>query len=141
MSKFNPNMLVPAAKVEDFVKPGAQRSVQAVALDNIAKMKHLFQHPEEDGKRNYKVSGNNVSFTIRVNNTALVLGQYEQDGVTADVREMAVPKANFIDALDYFADKVKAGEFETQLASLDEKRTARTTKMRSTRAAKKAQAK
>jgi len=139
MSKFNPAMLVPASQVEDFIKPGSQRTVQQVALDNIAKQKHLFQQPDEDGKRHFKVAGNSVSFTIRINNSALVLGQYEKDGVTADVKEMAVPKGNFIEALDYFSDKIKAGEFDGQLNVLSDKRIARTDKMRSTRAAKKAE--
>lgn len=141
MAKFNPNMLIPAAQVADFAKPGSARTVEQVLLDNINKQKALFLNPEDDGKRNFKIAGETVSFTLRVNNTALVLGQYENNGVTADVREMAVPKANFIEALEYFEGKAKAGEFAAQLATLDQKRTARTDKMRTTRAAKKSEQK
>jgi hypothetical protein len=139
MAKFNPALLVPAQQAPEFSKGSAARTVHQVALDNIAKMKEQFQAGDAaEGKLNFKVAGASTSFTIRVNNSALVLGQYEQDGVTADVKEMAVPTANFVDALGYFADKIKAGEFDTQLAALSEKREARTAKMRATRASKKA---
>lgn len=138
MARFDPKLLVPAAQIEGFTKQGAARTVQQVALDNINKMREQFQAGDAaEGKVNFKVVGSSVSFTIRVSNSALVLGQYEKDGVTADVREMAVPKANFPDALDYFADKIKAGEFAAQLEALAEKKATRTSKMRDTRKAKK----
>lgn len=138
MSKFNPAMLVPASLDKS---TSAARSAKEVALANIEKQKHLFNTPEDDGKRTFSVDGNRVAFTLRVSNQALVLGQYEVDGVKADVKEMTVPKANFAEALDYFADKVKAGEFDVQLAALDEKKTARTAKLKQTRAGKKVEAK
>ena len=138
MSKFNPAMLVPASLEKN---TSAARSAKDVALANIEKQKHLFNTPEDNGKRTFTVDGNRVAFTLRVSNQALVLGQYEVDGVKADVKEMTVPKANFAEALDYFADKVKAGEFDVQLAALDEKKTARTAKLKQTRAGKKAEAK
>lgn len=135
MSKFNPALLVPAVAE----KTSAARSAKEVALANILKQKHLFLHPEEEGKRTFKVSpdGKQVSFTLRVSNTPLVLGQYDVDGVKSDVREMMVPKANFADALDYFTDKVNAGEFEAQLEAMSVKKAARTDKLRATRASKK----
>jgi len=138
MSKFNPAMLVPASLDKS---TSAARSAKEVALANIEKQKHLFNTPEDDGKRTFTVDGNRVAFTLRVSNQALVLGQYEVDGVKADVKEMTVPKANFAEALDYFADKVKAGEFDVQLAALDEMKTARTAKLKQTRAGKKVEAK
>lgn len=139
MSKFNPTMLKPAVAAN---AASAQRSAKEVALANIAKQAHLFKTPEDDGKRTFKsIDGGRVQFTLRVSNTPLVLGQYEVDGVKADVREMTVPAANFAEALDYFADKLKAGEFDVQLAALDEKKTARTAKLRKTRASKKVEAK
>lgn len=138
MSKFNPAMLVPASLDKS---TSAARSAKEVALANIEKQKHLFNTPEDDGKRTFSVDGNRVAFTLRVSNQALVLGQYEVDGVKADVKEMTVPKANFAEALDYFADKVRAGEFDVQLAALDEKKTARTAKLKQTRAGKKVEAK
>lgn len=138
MAKFDPAMLVPASSEKN---TSAARSAKDVALANIDKQKHLFLNPEAEGKRTFTVDGARVAFTLRVSNQALVLGQYEVDGVKADVKEMTVPKANFSDALDYFADKVKAGEFEVQLAALDAKKTARTTKLKATRAGKKEEAK
>lgn len=136
MTKFNPSLLVPAAAVAT----SAARTAKEVALANIGKQKHLFLHPEEEGKRTFKLSedGKQVSFTLRVSNTPLVLGQYDVDGVKSDVREMSCPKTAFVDALDYFKDKVEAGEFDAQLAALDDKKTARTDKLRQTRATKKA---
>jgi len=136
MSKFNPALLVPAAAAVT----SAARSAKEVALANIAKQKHLFLNPEEEGKRTFKLSedGKQVVFTLRVSNTPLVLGQYDVDGVKSDVREMMVPKPNFADALDYFKDRVEAGEFDAQLATLNDKKTARTEKLRTTRASKKA---
>lgn len=139
MAKFNPSLLAPAVAAN---AASAQRSAKEVALANIAKQAHLFKTPEDDGKRTFKsIEGGRVQFTLRVSNTPLVLGQYEVDGVKADVREMTVPAANFAEALDYFADKVKAGEFDVQLAALDEKKTARTAKLRKTRSEKKVEAK
>ena len=52
---------------------------------------------------------------------------------------MTVPKANFNDALDYYADRIKTGEYDAQLAAMGEKKAQRNDKMRSTRAAKKAE--
>lgn len=138
MAKFNPSLLVPA----NAQAASAQRSAKEILLDNLNKQKHLFNTPEDEGKRTFKtIEGGRVAFTIRVSNTPLVLGEYEVDGVKADVREMTVPTENFLDALSYFADKVKAGEFDGQLAALDEKKTARTAKLRKTRQEKKAEAK
>ena len=138
MAKFNPNMLVPAEKQGS---TSNARSAKDVLIANIDKQKHLFNNPEDDGKPTFKIDGDNVLFTLRVSNTALVLGQYEQDGVKADVREMQVPKAHFVEALDFLKDKVVAGEMDTQLTALDEKKHARVAKLRATRAAGKDKAK
>ena len=138
MAKVNPAMLVPAAQVADFAKNAGARSIKDVALGNIQKMKHLFQHPDEEGKRNFEVKGENVEFTIRVGNTPLVLAQVEGEGGSADVTEMAVPKAAFADAMDFYLDKVKAGEFDAQLKTIGDKRAASRSKGSETRAASKA---
>lgn len=143
MARFDPKLLVPAQQAPEFSKAAATRSVQQVALDNIERMRAEFAKVQKgeklERKPNFKTAGNSTSFTIRVNNSALVLGQYENAGVTADVKEMAVPTANFMDALTYFADKIRAGEFDAQLEVLSGKRDARTSKMKETRAAKKAE--
>ncbi|MES3097250.1 hypothetical protein [Sphingomonas aerolata] len=138
MTKFSPAMLVPAQAAG---ATSAARSAKGVALANIARMKHLFLNPGEEGKRTFKLSedGKVVSFTLRVSNTPLVLGQYDIDGVKSDVREMTCPKAAFADALDYFTDKVNAGEFDAQLTVMGEKKEARVNKLRATRATRKAE--
>lgn len=139
MSKFNPSMLVPAAQIEG-VKQGNGRTLTQVALDNIDKMREQFAAGDAaEGKRNFKLVGDKVIFTLRVANSALVLGTYENNGVSADVKEMAVPKAHFVEALDFYVERIKAGEFGPQLDALEGKRSARTDKMRTTRAAKKAE--
>ena len=139
MGKFNPAMLVPAQQAPEFNKAAAGRTVAQVALDNINKMKEQFQAGDgAEGKLNFKVAGEKVAFTIRVSNSALVLERVKVQDTDVDVKEMSVPKANFIDALDYYADRIKAGEYDAQIATLSDKRVARTDKMRTTRAAKKA---
>ena len=139
MSKFNPAMLVPAQQAPEFNKAAAGRPVAQVALDNINKMKEQFQAGDgAEGKLNFKVAGEKVAFTIRVSNSALVLERAKVQDTDVDVKEMSVPKANFMDALDYYADRIKAGEYDAQIATLSDKRVARTDKMRTTRAAKKA---
>lgn len=138
MSKFNPAMLVPAQQAPEFNKAAAGRTVAQVALDNINKMKEQFQAGDgAEGKLNFKVAGEKVAFTIRVSNSALVLERLKVQDTDVDVKEMSVPKANFMDALGYYADRIKAGEYDAQIATLSDKRVARTTKMRTTRAAKK----
>jgi len=139
MSKFNPAMLVPAQQAPEFNKAAAGRTVAQVALDNISKMKEQFKAGDgAEGKLNFKVAGEKVAFTIRVSNSALILERVKVQDTDVDVKEMSVPKANFMDALDYYADRIKAGEYDAQIATLSDKRVARTTKMRTTRAAKKA---
>ncbi len=140
MSKFSPAMLVPALQVPEFNKAVAGRTVQQVALDNIAKMKEQYAAGDGvEGKLNFKLAGDKIAFTIRVSNSALVLERVKVQDTDVDVKEMSVPTANFNDALDYYADRIKAGEYDAQIASLSEKRVARTDKMKTTRAAKKAE--
>lgn len=145
MARFDPKLLVPAQLATEFSKATNGRSVQQVALDNITKMKEQFAKVSKgeklDGKANFKVAGDKVAFTIRVSNSALVLERVKVQDTDVDVKEMSVPKANFVDALDYYADRIKAGEYDAQIATLSEKREARTDKMRTTRAAKKAEPK
>jgi hypothetical protein len=137
MAKFNPALLVPAIAAD---KGSAARSAKDVALANIAKMKEQFAAGEgAEGKINFKpVDGGRLAFTIRVSNTPLVLERTKVQDTDVDVREMTVPAANFTDALDYYADRIKAGEYDAQLATLTDKKAARTEKLRTTRATKKA---
>ncbi len=137
MSKFNPSMLVPALAAD---KGGAARSAKDVALGNINRMKEQFAAGDAaEGKINFKaIDGGRVAFTIRVSNTPLVLEKTKVKDTEVEVREMSIPKANFTEALDYYADRIKAGEYDAQLATLTEKKAARTDKLRQTRATKKA---
>lgn len=139
MAKFNPSLLVPAVAAD---KGSAARSAKDVALANINKMKEQFAAGEAaEGKVNFKpVDGGRLAFTIRVSNTPLVLERTKVQDTDVDVREMTVPAANFTDALDYYADRIKAGEYDAQLATLNDKKAARTDKLRTSRAAKKAEA-
>lgn len=140
MSKFSPAMLVPAVAAS---ANSAARSAKDVALANIAKMKEQFAAGEAaEGKVNFRpVDGGRLAFTIRVSNTPLVLERTKVEDTDVEVREMTIPAANFNDALDYYADRIKAGEYDAQLTSLSEKKSARTDKLRATRASKKAEAK
>lgn len=136
MAKFNPAMLVPAVAAD---KGSVARTAKEVAIANIAKMKEQFAAGEgAEGKLNFKpVDGGRLAFTIRVSNTPLVLERTKVQDTDVDVREMTVPAANFTDALDYYADRINAGEYDVQLAMLTDKKTQRTDKLRTTRAAKK----
>lgn len=72
MAKFNPAMLVPAQQAPEFSKGSVARTVQQVALDNIARMKEQFAAGDAaEGKKNFKVAGEKVAFTIRVSNSAV----------------------------------------------------------------------
>ena len=135
MAKFNPALLVPASQVAAFSAQTASRSIQQVALDNIARTKEQFAAGDvAKGRTNFKISGDRVAFTIRVSNQALVLERLKVQDTDVDVKEMTVPKANFADALDYYAHRIKAGEYDAQFAGLTQKREARTTKLKATRA-------
>ncbi|WP_066781774.1 hypothetical protein [Sphingomonas sp. CCH5-D11] len=136
MAKFNPAMLVPALAAE---KTSGARTSKDVALANINKMKEQFAAGDgAEGKKNFKpIDGDRIQFTIRVSNTALVLERTKVEDTEVAVKEMTVPAANFTDALDYYADRIKAGEYDVQLQALSEKKAFRAEKLRKTRADKK----
>ncbi|MBD8699301.1 hypothetical protein IFT54_05660 [Sphingomonas sp. CFBP 13714] len=137
MARFDPKLLVPAVAAGT---TSAARTAKDVALANIAKMKEQMAAGDgAEGKLNFKaVDGGRMSFTIRVSNTPLVLEKVKVEDTDVEVREMTIPAGNFNDALDYYADRIKAGEYDAQLTTLSEKKEARTTKLRATRATKKA---
>jgi hypothetical protein len=128
-------MLVPALPAD---KATTQRSTKDVALANINKMKEQMAAGEgAEGRKNFKpIDGNRIEFTIRVSNTPLILERTKVVDTEVEVCAMTVPAANFTDALDYYADRIKAGEYDAQLAALTEKKTARTNKLKQTRATK-----
>jgi hypothetical protein len=137
MARFDPKLLIPAIAAD---KGSAARSAKDVALANINKMKEQFAAGDgAEGKVNFKaIDGGRIQFTIRVSNTPLVLERTKVADTDVDVKEMTVPKANFTDALDWYADRIKAGEYDAQLVTMTEKKAARTDKLRETRAGKKA---
>lgn len=138
MAAFNPALLIPAAQVDTFAKGNGQRSTKQVALDNIKKMKELAADPKKEGRRSFEIKGDRAAFTIRVNNTALVLETVEVNGTKVEVREMTAPVKDFAAALDYYAGRIEKDEYKAQLDALAGKREQRTTKLRATRAANKA---
>lgn len=138
---FDPKILIPASQVAAFAGTANQRTTKQVALDNIAKMKALAADTKLEGKRNFKAQGDRTAFTVRVNNTALVLETVEVNGTKVEVREMTAPTKDFVAALDYYAGKIEKGDYDAQLTALSSKREARTSKMRETRASKKAEVK
>lgn len=136
MTKFNPALLVPALASAN---NSNARTAKEVALANIDKMKEQYAAGDgAEGKLNFKaVDGGRVAFTIRVSNTALVLERTKVQDTEVDVKEMTVPAVNFGDALEYYADRIKAGEYDAQLTTLTQKKEQRTDKLRTTRASKK----
>ncbi len=132
---FDPKNLAPAATIEAFAKTAGARSTKQVAIDNIQKMIALYADQKLEGKRNYKQAGNAISFTVRVNNTAMDLEVYV-NGKPALTKEPSIPADQFVDALNYYVKQIEDGKYDPQLKLLDEKRTARTDKMRTTCAAK-----
>ncbi len=143
MARFDPKLLIPAQQAPEFSKVAVGRSIQQLALDNIERMHAEFPKAQKgeklERKPSFKIAADKVAFTIRVNNSALVLERVKVQDTDVDVKEMSVPVANFLDALSYYADRIKAGEYDAQLTTLGEKKAARTDKMRTTRAAKKAE--
>ncbi|WP_221234773.1 hypothetical protein [Sphingomonas aerophila] len=118
----------------------AKRSSKDIALAAINKMKEQFEAGlASEGKRNFKhTDGERVQFSIRVANTALVLERVKVKDTEVEVREMTCPTVAFLDALSYYADRIKADEYSAQFAALDGKKEQRTAKLRNTRAEKKA---
>lgn len=135
---FDPRSLIPASQVPAFQATSTQRTTKQVALDNIARMKELAADPKLEGRRTFKAQGDRTAFTIRVSNTALVLETVDVSGTKVEVREMTAPTKEFAAALDYYAGRIAGDHYKAQLDALAGKRTARTEKMRETRAGKKA---
>lgn len=139
---FDPKNLIPASQVAAFGKSGGQRTTKQVALDNIKKQIALFKDPKAEGKRNFKTEGDRTAFTIRINNTAMVLEVADVKGTKVEIKEMTAPTAEYEAAMLYYAGRIEKGDFDAQLEALGKKRDARSAKMKETRAAKpKAEAK
>lgn len=133
---FDPKNLVPAAQVEAFNKTAGARSVKEVALDNIKKQIALFKDAKLDGKRHFITQGDRTAFSVRINNTALVLETIDVKGTKVEVKEMTCPTVDFEAALNYYAGRIEKGDYDAALGVLAKSRDVRSEKMRATRAAK-----
>lgn len=138
MARFDPKLLVPAMLAD---ADTSKRTAKSLALASINRMKEQFAAGDgAEGKLNFKtMDGNRIGFTIRVSNTPMVLERTKVEDTEVEVREMSIPKANFVDALDYYADRITSGEYDAQLAEFDAKKALRTEKVKATRASKKAE--
>lgn len=138
MARFNPNMLQPAQAQSN---TSNARSATEVALANIDKMREQYAAGDgAEGKLNFrKAEDGRIAFTIRVSNTALVLERTKVEDTEVEVKEMTVPEANFTDALNYYADRIRGGEYTAQLEALTARKAARAEKLKATRAQKKEQ--
>jgi hypothetical protein len=132
---FDPKNLAPAANIAALSKAQAGRTMKAVALDNIDKQVALLADKAMEGKRTFRVVGDNSAFSVRVGNQALELEVFV-DGKPAKTKEVAVPTKDLKDAFTYYRKEIEAGKYDAALAALDTGRAARVEKMRATRAAK-----
>ncbi len=129
MTKFNPTALKSVSAVADLAQTASnKRSAQDVVLAGIEKQLALFADPEADGKRWFRSGATDTAFSIRYSNQKLKL--------RGDEDQLAVPTAQFGDAMAYYVEEVKAGKFDAQLAVIEKGIAARSDKMRETRAAK-----
>lgn len=129
MTKFNPTSLKSVSAVADLAKTGtAMRSAKDVVIAGIEKQLALFADPKAEGKRWFRSGATDTAFSIRYSNRPLKLRGEEN--------QLAVPTAQFKDAMAYYVEEVKSGKFDAQLAELEKGIAARSEKMRATRASK-----
>jgi hypothetical protein len=141
MAAFTLSALKPAETFEGLGKADANdRSARATALRNIDTQLGLIDAKKEgkrtfwdtviDGKRSYTGDGNSVGFSVKVGSVKLMLGGTQEPGVA---------KSEFVATLNGIKAAIQAGDLDEQFKKLDGDRSTRTEKMKTTRAAKKAQ--
>lgn len=130
MTAFNPNNIKPASKSTEFNKQGNTRSAKDVLLSGIDQQLKLFKDVKAEGRRWFTVGKTETLLTLRYSNRALVL----KDGE----KSVTVPIDQFESAMAYFKDQVGKDAYKDQLATMETANEDRKTKMRSTRANKKA---
>ncbi len=120
-------MVKPAHQVEGFQKTGANkaRTPAAVVAATIDKQIELFSKPRQEGRRMFKIEGENVAFTVRYANSPLKL--------LGEEKEVAVPKDKFVEVLNAIKADVEKGAFNEQLTALETQVKARSAKMGQTR--------
>jgi len=117
----------PAHTVEGFSKAagGKARGAADVLVASIDKQIELFKKPNTEGKRWFTLEGDNVGFTIRYANSALKL--------VGEEKQMAVPKAQFLDVMAGIRADVAKGDFKAQLDTIEGKVRDRSKRMSETR--------
>lgn len=128
-------MVKPAHEVEGFAKakkPGQMRAAVDVVVAGIDKQIELFNKPKAEGRRHFRIEGDNVAFMVRYANSPLKL--------VGTNTELAVPKAQFVDVLNAIKADVQKGAFKDQLDAIEATVKQRSAKMGETRRAAKAQA-
>jgi hypothetical protein len=129
MAAFNPAAIKPASKSTEFNKANNTRAAKDVLLAGIDGQLALYKDPKAEGRRWFTVGKTETLLTLRYGNKALVL----KDGETS----VTFLNDQFEGAMAYYKDLVSRDAFKDQLAELEQSRSARTDKMRETRAAKK----
>lgn len=127
-------MVKPAHQVEGFAKSNVAkaRTPSAVVAQTIDKQIELFNKPRQEGRRMFRIEGENVAFTVRYANSPLKL--------LGEDKEVAVPKDKFVEVLNAIKADVEKGAFNSQLDEMEKQVKARSLKMGETRRGKKAQA-
>lgn len=118
----------PAHQVEGFEKTkkaGAARTASAVVAATIDKQIDLFNKPRSEGRRMFRIEGDNVAFMIRYANSPLKL--------VGEEKELAVPKAQFVEVLNAIKADVEKGAFKDQLETIEAQVKSRSARMGETR--------
>jgi hypothetical protein len=120
-------MVKPAHQVEGFQKTATNkaRTPSAVLASTIDKQIELFNKPRSEGRRMFKIEGENVAFTVRYANSPLKL--------LGEEKEVAVPKDKFVEVLTAIKADVEKGAFNAQLEEMEKQVKARSVKMSETR--------
>jgi hypothetical protein len=127
-------LVKPAHQVEGFEKSkkaGAARTATSVVAATIDKQIELFNKPKAEGRRTFRVEGDQVAFMIRYANSPLKL--------VGEEREVAVPKAQFVEVLNAIKADVEKGAFKDQLDKIEAAVKDRSKRMGETRKGKKAE--
>lgn len=124
-------MVKPAHQVEGFEKAkktGAARTASAVVAATIDKQIELFNKPRTEGRRMFRIEGDNVAFMVRYANSPLKL--------VGEEKEVAVPKAQFVEVLNAIKADVEKGAFKDQLDAIEATVKSRSARMGETRRGK-----
>ncbi len=104
------------------------KTLLAVAID---KQIQLYKKPSEEGRRWFTIGDKEVALKLKFANKAIPLVGNEETVV--------VPRDQVEAAYLYLKEQALAGKYDAPLAELAKSREDRTSKMRATRAAKKAE--